>query len=164
MYVFFQLHFLVSYVEDDDPICQSNVGLHDVIGQNACNLKRDEVNISCSVTYHGNIPPRIGWERIEDDINITGTISRVVSANTYTSTLILENDITLHNSAYVCQINGTTENQYKCISKTIRLACELNLKSLRLLCYLIMNMLSIVSIRLHVFIQEISSLRISINK
>src|SRR6218665_363286 len=128
MYVFFQLHFLVSYVEDDDPICQSNVGLHDVIGQNACNLKRDEVNISCSVTYHGNIPPRIEWKRIEDDINITGAISSVVFANTYTSTLILENGIPLHNSAYVCQINGKTVNQYKCISEAIRLSCEYNIK------------------------------------
>ena len=124
----FQLHFLVSSVADDDPICQSNVGLHDVIGQNACNLKRDVVNLSCSVTYHGNIPPRIEWVRIEDGINITGTISPVVSANTCTSTLILENDISLHNSAYACQINGTTGNQYKCISEAIRLSCEYSIK------------------------------------
>ena len=122
--MFIAISFYRSCVDDSDPMCQSNVGLHDVIGQNVCNLKRYEVNLSCSVTYHGNIPPGVEWIRTEDDINITGSISPMVSANTYTSTLILENDISLHNSAYVCQINGTTQNQYKCVSEAIRLSCK----------------------------------------
>lgn len=94
-----------------------------VIGQNKCNIKRDEVKLSCSVSYHGNRPPAMVWKKVGDDKAITeGT--NVTSSKPYIYTLKLEGDISLDNSAYVCQITETNQSSYKCYSEVIKVLCK----------------------------------------
>src|SRR5688572_30817759 len=100
--------------QEDDPICQSNIELDEVIGQNTCNIEPDEVELECSVTYHGNIPPQMEWKKVGENSSTQLEVSVVTSRNHFVSTLKLKGDIALNNSSYVCETKRTTQEPIKC--------------------------------------------------
>lgn len=118
--------FLLSlHLKDNDPDCQSNIKPDGVIGQNKFNITPDEVQLTCTVTYHGNIPPALEWKKI-GDCNATddSAASPVIYDNRLIYNLNLKGHSSLDNSSYVCQTKKSTQNQYKCISKKIKVLCE----------------------------------------
>jgi len=106
---------------DNDPDCQSNIQPDGVIGQNIFNIPPDEVQLTCTVTYHGNIPLQIEWKKVGDNSSIEDIVTSTVrSTNRIIYTLKLKGDISLDNSSYVCQTTRSTQNQYKCTSEIIK--------------------------------------------
>ena len=96
-----------------------------VIGQNDFNIPSDEVQLTCSVTYHGNKPPHMKWRKVGDNDYIDYCLtSNITSRGRFTLTMKCKGDITLDNSAYVCETTKSTQNQYKCTSETIKVLCK----------------------------------------
>ena len=113
-------------LEANDPICRSNIELDEVIGQNGCNIEPDQVELECSVTYHGHISPQMEWKKVGENSSLSSGVSVVTFGNLYVSTLTLKGDISLNNSSYVCATKRTTEEPLKWTSQVMRIVCKLN--------------------------------------
>lgn len=106
----------------DEPTCRTYL----IRDGNYCGIDPDEVQLSCSVTYHGNIPPQLEWWMAGGNSSITNTIG-FTSGNKITSLVTLKTDLSTNNQSYVCQTKQSIDSQYKCNSETIRLQCKFNI-------------------------------------
>lgn len=53
------------YSIDSIPVCQSNASSDELIGVNNCNVPSTDVQLSCSVVYHGQRPPQLQWTELD---------------------------------------------------------------------------------------------------
>lgn|SRR6218665_52246 len=111
-------------LQDNDPVCQSNTQPDGVIGQNIFNIPLDEIQLTCIVTYHGNIPPQMEWKKVGDNVPIKDYVtSNVTSSDRLTHTLKLKGDFSLDKSSYICHTTRSTYNQHNCSSEIIKVLC-----------------------------------------
>src|SRR6218665_3734977 len=91
-----------------------------LLGPNSCNIEPDELKMSCSVSYHGNIPPLIQWREFQS----AGYIEKGVSCEQTDDQAIckfsVNASLSLNGSSYICE----TATRYNCSSGIINVMCK----------------------------------------
>src|SRR5688572_27289069 len=96
-----------------------------VIGPNSCGIEPEEVKLSCSIKYKGNIAPILQWKASGDNQSITdGRVNITSSNNEVTYTLTMESSLTPNNSSFVCQTTRTSDKPYSCSSVAVNILCK----------------------------------------
>src|SRR6218665_2959528 len=96
-----------------------------VIGPNSCHIEPEEIQFSCSITYHGNIPPALQWKTGRDNQSVREGLVNVASSNNeVTSILTMQSTIGLNSSSYVCQTTRSPNKYHSCSSDTVNILCR----------------------------------------
>ena len=122
LYIIF-CRFLVRlflYWFTDRPIeCTSNLDKFAgcIIGANVCNVKADIVNMTCSVSYVGNIGPILKWSTnnitVSNGADSWSKVVRTDLPNAGTSSLLISAEYIQPNSQFICKIQFPTNVLYK---------------------------------------------------
>lgn|SRR6218665_2328213 len=115
---------LCHFATDGNPVCRSDTKEHRIIGPNDCNIEPEDVLLSCSATYSGDIPPILKWTRSGDISPISnGRTMCGNSTNRVDCHLTITADhLLLDGSTYVCHTEQTTN--INCTSDAIDLICK----------------------------------------
>ena len=105
-------------------MCGSNMKEDGVIGNNSCDVKPEEFQLSCNISFHGNIPPIVEWSEVGKDDTIGEGIHQEISANHMTSFLTISGHQSLNGSSFACQTRRSTTEQNRCISDVIKIICK----------------------------------------
>jgi len=121
--------FPIRYSVDDEPECKSNISPDGVIGHNTCGIQPDELLLSCSISFHGNIPPDLKWIKLGESDSISGNVTKGQAANRFTYNLTIKADLLEDKSSYVCQTTKSRTSTHSCTSETVKLLCEYKFKN-----------------------------------
>lgn len=58
----------------EPPVCTSATDLTKVVGENNCDIKPDQLLLSCIVQYKGNEPPVMKWRKLGEQTTIDSRI------------------------------------------------------------------------------------------
>src|SRR6218665_958342 len=118
------LLFLITYSLDGEPECSSYKNLDSVMGPNACGIQPDELHLSCSISYHGRIPPDLKWTKLGDNDSIIEMVTKNESDGRFTYGLTIKANQIKDNSSYECQTTKSRTSKASCTSRTVKLLCE----------------------------------------
>src|SRR6218665_1412951 len=90
-----------------------------LLGPNSCNIKPDELQMSCNVSYHGNIPPLIQWREVQSAQHIERGVSCNQTDNQVTCKFSVNASLDLHGSSYICETATSAATRYNCSSGVI---------------------------------------------
>lgn len=122
------LDYVLSHIETE-PVCQSNIQPDGVIGSNDCGIPPDRLQLSCSITYRGNIPVQLEWRSKLENDNSSPTVECRYTPGRSICNLTVTGDRTGNNSAYFCQTKNTGMNAYNCPSDVIKILCKYKTRS-----------------------------------
>ena len=107
------------------PTCESNSSLADVLVDNDCGLEPDCIELTCSIGYHGNMPPALEWRHSSDPAVIVSnaisqqsmTSNKIVVINSRTRAL----NIRLNGTHFVCSVDEVEsgEQSYGCATRNV---------------------------------------------
>jgi hypothetical protein len=103
-----------------DPVCKSNMRSNGVIGPNSCGIEPEEVELSCSIKYHGNSLPVLQWRVSGVNQCIPDGRFKVTPINNEVIySLTIKGSLDLRNSSFICQTTRTSQKHYSCSSDAI---------------------------------------------
>lgn len=109
---------------ESTPICHTNMKPDGVLLPNSCNMEPDELKLSCSVSYKGNIPPIVQWREVGSVNLTTKGVSCRHTGNSVTCHLTINAKFGLQDTSYVCETTRSSKTQHNCSSGLIRLICR----------------------------------------
>lgn len=122
--VFLSLSFIYSLV-DSNVTCGSNNKTAGSI-QNEKRVERNQLQLSCSVTYSGNFPLQMQWIKVGSELQTNetncGDVGNRVVCNV---TMEVNND--MDGSVYICRI--ITAEQYNCSFEDNKTVCKFNIRA-----------------------------------
>lgn len=102
----------------EEPTCQTAL----IQDGNICGIVPDEVSLTCTVIFHGSIPPRLEWRKAGGNSSVAD-VNSVVYGNRTTYTATLKTDLSM-DKHYLCQTTQSVISQYQCNSEIIRPQCR----------------------------------------
>ena len=119
------------------PTCESNSNLADVLVDNDCGLEPDCIELTCSIGYHGNIPPALEWRHSSDpDVIVSSAMShqsttsnKIVVINSRTRA----SNIRLNGTHFVCLVDEVEsgEQSYGCATRNVSVVYLFNSTEMR---------------------------------
>ena len=107
-------------------VCESDNDLDEIVGSTECvqPIVHDQLQLTCSVAYSGNIPPQMKWRKVDSELQPNETKCDV-RGNRVMCNLTLEANHNMDASVYTCQI--ITAEHYNCSLQVSKPICEFNL-------------------------------------
>lgn len=109
-------------VIEADPTCATNIGNSELIGPNSCRLQETVVQLNCSISYKGNVPPQWNIANVKG-----GIVSPVPQSSCFagdgrvTCNYAEYSEIGMHGSYFVCHTNRSGITRYNCKTEVVKI-------------------------------------------
>src|SRR6218665_4091862 len=96
-----------------------------LIGPNSCGIEPEELHLSCSIAYTGNISPRLEWKAARWNGPVKGNSTEETTNGIYRYNVTMKSDLDMDGSSYVCQTTRAMGTKYKvCTSDVVKILCK----------------------------------------
>ena len=128
-----------EYFLDQPPSCLSNASSEGVLGNNDCQLAPDYIELNCSVSYRGNIAPKVTFRHSNSTVIVDRHVSSLPGPDsTELYSLVLESSLSWNGASVICQVETGTEKQdfkkFGCSLPAIKILCTYTYSSSHLYC------------------------------
>ena len=113
---------------ESSPSCSSTTSIN-IVEVNKCGSGTETVNISCTVSFNGNISPAIKWRDSSNWITDgTDTIDVASNVTRITSSMVLPVSSIKHGTNFVCELVNTAHQhpKYSCETEAMKVFGKLS--------------------------------------
>src|SRR6218665_1416088 len=96
-----------------------------LVGPNRCDLPIEELHLSCSVSYIGNIPPVLQWKMDGQDISISKGIAIDYAGKSVMMNLTMSSKVEMDGAPFTCSTTRSHQKQYSCTTDRVKINCKL---------------------------------------
>lgn len=113
----------ILFLSDPNLMCSSNMSLDGFIGSNTCNIEQEYMAFSCSVSFHGSIPPQLMWSLLNDS-QVFNESQCTRETNRINCTMTMKADPMYNGSVFMCQTTKVSRTKYNCSTSVIKVQCK----------------------------------------
>src|SRR6218665_1501197 len=113
------------FLIDANPICASNMKPEGLVGPNRCDLPIEELHLSCSVSYIGNIPPILQWKMEGEDTPIAKGIDIDNAGRSVMMNLTMSSNVEIDGALFTCGTTRSHHKQHSCTTNPVKINCKL---------------------------------------
>ena len=96
-----------------------------LVGPNSCGLPIEELHLSCSVLYSGNIPPILQWKMEGEDTPISEGVVTDNAGKSVTTNLTMSSKVEVDGVLFTCGTARSHHKQHNCATGPVKINCKL---------------------------------------